>query len=57
MAIPFILVLKLKLDQKLLGLNDKFKAALRNNLPEVKPLITDELPMILSDLGQLLIQG
>ena len=57
MAIPFILVLKLKLDQKLLGLNDKFKAALRNNLPEVKPLITDELPMMLSDLGQLLIQG
>ena len=57
MAIPFILVLKLKLDQKLLGLNDKFKAALRNNLLEAKSLITDELPMVLSDLGQILIQG
>ena len=57
MAIPFIPVLALKLGQKLLGLNDKFKAALRNNLLEAKSLITDELPMVLSDLGQILIQG
>ena len=46
----FILALELKLDQKLLGLNDKSKAAVRNKLPEVKSLITDELPMLLSDL-------
>ena len=42
--------MELKLDQKLLGLNDKSKAAVRNKLPEVKSLITDELPMLLSDL-------
>ena len=46
----FILALELKLDQKLLGLNDKSKAAVRNKLPEVKSLITDELPILLSDL-------
>ena len=46
----FILALELKLDQKLLGLNDKSKAAVRNKLPEVKSLITDERPMLLSDL-------
>ena len=57
MAIPFIPVLALKLGQKLLGLNDKFKDALRSNLLEAKSLITDELPMVLSDLGQILIQG
>ena len=46
----FILALELKLDQKLLGLNDKSKVAVRNTLPEVKSLIRDELPMSLSDL-------
>ena len=35
---------------RLLGLNDKSKAALRNKLSEVKFLIIDELSMVLSDL-------
>ena len=35
---------------KLLGLNDKSKAALRNRLSEVKVLIIDELSMVSSDL-------
>ena len=35
---------------KLLGLNDKSKAALRNRLSEVKFLIVDELSMVSSHL-------
>ena len=40
----------IKPGAKLLGLNDKSKAALRNRLPEVKFLIIDQLSMVLSDL-------
>ena len=42
--------LEIKLGPKLLRLNDKSKVALRNRLPEVKFLITDELSAISSDL-------
>ena len=35
---------------KLLGLNDKYKVALKNMLSEVKLIIIDELSMILNDL-------
>ena len=35
---------------KLLSLNDKSKAALRNSLSEVKCLVIDELSMVLTDL-------
>ena len=43
-------VLGIKLRTKLLGLNGKFNAALRNRLSEVKLLIIDELSMASSDL-------
>ena len=42
--------LAIKPGTKLLGLNDKSKAALRNRLSEVKLLIIDELSMVSSDL-------
>ena len=42
--------LGIKPGAKLLGLNDKSKAALRNRLSEVKFLIIDELSMVSSDL-------
>ena len=42
--------LNIKPGIKLLGLNDKFKAALRNKLSEVKFLIIDELSMVSNDL-------
>ena len=42
--------LGIKPGAKLLGLNDKSKAALRNRLSEVKLLIIDELSMVSSDL-------
>ena len=38
--------LETKLGTKLLGLNDKSKAALKNRLSEVKLLIIDELSMV-----------
>ena len=43
-------VLGIKPRTKLLGLNSKFNAALRNRLSEVKLLIIDELSMVSSDL-------
>ena len=42
--------LGIKPETKLLGLNDKSKAALRNRLAEVKSLIIDELSTVSSDL-------
>ena len=42
--------LGIKPGTKLLGLNDKSKAALRNRLSEVKLLIIDELSMVSRDL-------
>ena len=42
--------LGIKPGRKLLGLNDKSKAALRNRLSEVKLLIIDKLSMVSSDL-------
>ena len=42
--------LAIKPGTKLLVLNDKSKAALRNRLSEVKLLIIDELSMVSSDL-------
>ena len=42
--------LGIKPGAKLLGFNNKFKAALRSRLSEVKLLITDELSMISFDL-------
>ena len=42
--------LGIKLGIKLLGFNDKAKAALRNMLSKVKFLIIDELSMVSSDL-------
>ena len=42
---------------KLLGLNDKSKAALRNRLSVLKFLIIDELSMVSAIYGQILIQG
>ena len=42
--------LAIKPGTKLLVLNDKSKAALRNRLSEVKLLIIDELSMVFSDL-------
>ena len=42
--------LRIKPGTRLLGLNDKTKAALRNRLSEVKLLIMDELSMVSSDL-------
>ena len=39
----------IKPGTKILGLNDKSKAALRNRLPENKFLITNELSMVSSD--------
>ena len=42
----------IKPGTKLLGLNDKSKAALRNNLSEVKLLIIDELSTESSDLWE-----
>ena len=42
--------LGIKPGTKLLGLNGKSKAALRNSLSEIKYLIIDELSMVLSDL-------
>ena len=39
----------IKPGTKILGLNDKCKAALRNRLPENKFLITNELSMVSSD--------
>ena len=42
--------LGIKLGIKLLDLNDKSKAALKNKLSEVKFLIIDELSMVSSDL-------
>ena len=44
--------LAIKPGTKLLGLNDKSKAALRNNLSEVKLLIIDELSTESSDLWE-----
>ena len=52
----FILALELNLKKKLLGLNDKSKAALRNTLSEVKFFVTDEICMVSSEL-RILIQG
>ena len=43
-------VLAIKPGTNLLGLNDKYKAALRNRLSEVKLLIIDELSRVSSDL-------
>ena len=48
--------LGIKPETKLLGLNDKSKAALRNTLSEVKFLVTDEICMVSSEL-RILIQG
>ena len=42
--------LGIKLGTKLLGLNDKSKAALRNRLSEVKFLFIDEISMVSSEL-------
>ena len=42
--------LGIKPGPKLLGLNDKSKAALRNSLSEVKLLIIDEISIVSSDL-------
>ena len=42
--------LGIKPGVKLLGLSDKMKGSLRNKLSEVKMVITDEFPMVLSDL-------
>ena len=42
--------LEIKPGTKLLDLNDKCKAALRNRLSEVKLLIIEELSMVSSDL-------
>ena len=42
--------LRIKNEIKLLGLNDKSKAVLRNRLSEVKILLIDELSMVSSDL-------
>ena len=39
--------LGIKTGSKLLVLNDKFKAALRNKLPEMKFLLADELSMVI----------
>ena len=49
--------LRIKPGTKLLDLNDKFKAALRNRLSEVKLLIIDKPSMVSSDYGQILTQG
>ena len=46
---PFIQVLVIP-RIRLLGLNEKSKAALRNKLSEVKFLIIDELSMVSNDL-------
>ena len=43
--------LRIRPGTKLLGLIDKYKAALKNRLSEVRLLITDELSMVLSNLG------
>ena len=42
--------LRIKPRTKLLGLNDKSKAALRNRLLKKKFLVTDELSVVSSDL-------
>ena len=42
--------LGIKPDKKLLGINDKSKATLRNRLSEVKFLIIGELSIVSSDL-------
>ena len=49
--------LGIKPGAKLLGLNDKSKAALRNRLSVLKFLIIDELSMVSAIYGQILIQG
>ena len=49
--------LGIKPGAKLLGLNDKSKAALRNRLSVLKFLIIDELSMVSAIYGRILIQS